>query len=741
MAMIDPTFGYWRDDSAEILNDAFGFAQECYGAALDRVDQPYVQQCLAIAKTLHQLSLDRDTQVAGLLYGVRPNSAHYADIGPRFGETVTNLLANLAKFDIYTAESQSDNLKTLETIRRALLTIVDGDVRVVLLRLAIALEELRAAAALPDDHPHKQQVALEVRNIYAPLANRLGIWAIKWEMEDRSFRILEPESYYAIAAAMAERREDRQKRIDRAMVVLGEAVADVGIVADIAGRPKHIYSIHRKMERKGVGLDRIYDAQALRVIIDQDEPEREDLSDAERRKARYDKCYQVLGIVHSTWEPIPSEFDDYIQHPKPNGYQSLHTAVHDEDGVILEVQIRTQRMHEEGERGIAAHWAYKEGSSRASGQLSRQIVSLRNLLGTIQAKEDGDAAAESAGEELLAERVYVFTPNGDVIDLPLGATPIDFAYAIHTQVGHTTRGAKVNGKMVTLTYKLTSGDKIEIVREKSGKPSRDWMTNVNYVATTRARSRIRSWFRKHEREQNVEFGRQAVEREIKQAGLADRVNVSDVCEQLKEPNEDEFLAKVGFGDISIAQIEGALILIQRARREQLELEQALANEEDEAEEATTIVPERRPQPKGITVMGMGGLHTTFAQCCNPIPPEPIVGFITRGRGATIHAERCTQIVSRQERGDTERIVSADWGVEKGSYAVPFSIKALRTSGLLEKIANILKGQNINLLKTKSTNSRRYTHIFIQAEVVSVEQAEWIRNRLLKMDNVLEVRSR
>jgi GTP pyrophosphokinase len=461
------------------------------------------------------------------------------------------------------------------------------------------------------------------------------------------------------------------------------------------------------MRDKGLNFENIYDIRALRVIVNEDSP---------------NLCYQVLGIVHNLWKPIPQEFDDYIARPKPNGYQSLHTAVVDGNGHALEVQIRTLKMHEEAERGIAAHWAYKEGG-RGGTSISQQVNLLRQLMSGLRDSNGSTIDEDAFKAEFLGERIYVFTPRGDVIDLPEDSTPIDFAYAIHTEVGHRCRGARVNGKMVSLDHKLKSGEQVEIITANKGGPNRDWMNeNLGFTGSARTRSKIRAWFRQQERDKNIAQGREIVNRELKRLGVSDVYTLKDIAEALKFNDIDMFLSKVGFGDIQSSQIGGAISMLQQKLQPDDELRPLLKKQE--------------PKSKRLTVRGIAGLQTRMAGCCNPIPPEPIVGYITRGRGVTIHSQNCKQAMSTQE---PERWIDVQWGIEEEAFPIPIVIKAFRRPGLMDDIANILKGHNVNLVKTKTTTANSVTTIFMVAEVSSLDQLNWVLGKFERLNNVIEAR--
>ncbi len=708
---------------------AYSFARDAHNGQRRDSGELRIDHNLAVAHIMLRLGADSQAIIAGLL-----QDSLYAhtgktenDLKPLFDPEVVALVAGLKNLhDFATQEAYKKHQqgggdgKSLEGIRRAILSIIEWDIRLILIRMADCMQDLRKAEGLSAEKQY--EVANEAMNIYAPLANRLGVWQLKWELEDLAFRYLHNAQYRKIAQKLASRRTGRAEKIETATRKLRSKIKELGIQATVTGRPKHIYSIYRKMQRKRLPFERIYDVQALRVIVD---PMTQEGYAEKSSKAKEDidrtLCYQVLGAVHSLWQPIPQEFDDYIATPKANGYQSLHTAVIDSHtGQTLEIQIRTVRMDENAEKGVAAHWAYKEGGARVSASVQRRIQGLRDLLTALRDSEDVSSQNEIFETELIAERIHVFTPHGDVFELPAGSTPIDFAYQVHTEVGHRCRGARVNGKMVSLDYKLKSGNQVEIITAKRSGPSRDWMnSSLGYTGSARTRSKIRHWFREQEREQNIEQGRGVIERELKRLGLTENYTIAEIAEALKYDNVEEFLAKVGFGDIQSSQISGAIAVLKKNLQPDDEL-----------------IPLLQPQskPKGLTVSGVSGLHTKMAGCCSPIPPEPIVGYITRGRGVTIHRQDCKQVAAINDR---ERIIDVDWGSEEKTFPIPILVRAYRRAGLIDEIVSMLRGQQINVPKTKTAVTGSITTIYLVVEVVSLHQLNWVLQKLENLPNVIE----
>ncbi len=715
-------------ETAVAIQRAYNFALEAHGTRRRASGETYAEHGLAVAHIMAQLDVSTRTVTASLLHDILAPHTHVTSeqVEKKFGPEVANLVNGLNKLYAYAEQKPlrqdhdaETNRKARESMRRAIFSIIEGDTRVILIRMADCLHDLRRASYLP---PHQQlEIANEAMHIYAPLANRLGVWQLKWELEDLAFRYLEPAAYKDIASKLASRRVERAHNVETAVNRLQERIKEMGFTAVVTGRPKHLYSIYRKMRRKQLDFEEIHDIQALRVVLDPEEDEKyESMSPKERDDVERALCYQMLGAVHSLWQPIAREFDDYIATPKANGYKSLHTAVIDpETGQKLEVQIRTVRMHEQAEKGIAAHWAYKEhGDARISTAFQKRVQNLRELLKIVR---DPDALPDEEDlfeTEVVAERIYVFTPKGDVIDLPAGSTPIDFAYQVHTVVGHRCRGARVNGKMVSLDYKLRSGDKIEIITTNRGSPSRDWMNpNLGYTGSARTRSKIRQWFRQQEREQNIEQGRELVERELRRLGLGDTYSVEDISQALKYDDVDEFLAKVGFGDIHSRQISGAIALLR----------QSLKPDDD-------LQPLLRPPSKektGLKVQGLSDLPTKMAGCCNPVAPEAIVGYITRGRGVTIHRHDCNQLVDLEP----ERLIEVEWG-ETDTYPISIVVKAYRRPNLVEDMIAILRGQKINVIKTKTTTSRSIITIYLVVEISDLEQLNWLLTKFEKLNNVI-----
>lgn len=722
-----------HDTSSEIvtqLHEAYEFLQQVHGNHHRDSGELYLEHDVAVAQIVAGLGVNDHTVVAALLHdALLPHTGQneqklFQLFGPRVGSLVVGF-TNLQKYaekSEYREPLKSSGSPRLEQVRRAILAMIEQDVRIILIALANSLQDLRKASAFGP--AKRQEIAHHVMNLYAPLANRLGIWQFKWELEDLAFRYLQPEQYKVIANKLDERRALRTQKITESVERLQSKIYEMGFDATVTGRPKHIYSIYRKMERKGVSFDQIYDVHALRVVLHTaNDDGRKSRSRKQRDEEARTLCYQVLGAVHSLWQPIPQEFDDYIASPKPNGYKSLHTAVMDEDGQTLEVQIRTEGMDKEAELGIASHWAYKEDRASPTASDVRRIHWFRQLVRNLRDASEATDDSEQVQKEFLDERIYVFTPRGDVVDLPAGATPIDFAYQIHTEVGHRCRGARVNGKMVSLDYQLRSGDRVDIITASRGGPSRDWMSdNLGYTGSARTRSKIRQWFRQQEKEQNVEHGREVVERELKRLGLADVYSVDDIAAALHFDDIEQFLANVGFGDIQSAQIGGAIASLQQKLKPDDELRPLLQ------QPATT-------QLTGLTVRGVSGLHTKFAGCCSPIPPEPILGYITRGKGITVHRADCTTLTNITEK---ERLIDVEWGVEEERYPIPIVVHAYHRAGLVEDISNILRGRKINAPRTKKTTANSITTVYMVAEVKDLAELEWLLERIDKLPNVMEV---
>ncbi|PID85360.1 MAG: (p)ppGpp synthetase [Chloroflexi bacterium] len=714
-----------KSNKAEQIKKAHQFSYEAHGNCIRESGESYIGHDLGVAQILLGLGVDTATLVAGILHDTLCPHTNKTEekLLQNFGEEVSSLVIGLNNLYAYTegrACHQHRQNETLETIRRAILSIIEGDIRIILIRMADCLQDLRKAHNLDADKQF--EIAYEAMKIYAPLANRLGVWQLKWELEDLAFRYLQPESYKDIAGKLDERRAGRAARIEKAKEKLQAKIKELNIKCTVTGRPKHIYSIYRKMERKQLDFEQIFDVHALRVIIEPTDPKAyAQKSSKEKEDEDRFLCYQVLGAVHSIWQPIPKEFDDYIASPKPNGYKSLHTAVINQDsGYTLEVQIRTKRMHEEAERGIAAHWAYKENGAKVTASAQRRIQNLREVLAAMRESGEVENNDEVFEAEVMAERIYVFTPRGDVIDLPKGATPIDFAYQVHTQVGHRCRGARIDGKMVSLDYKLQSGQRVEILTSKRGGPSRDWMNaSLGYSGSARTRSKIRTWFRTQEREQNIAQGREVVERELKRLGLSEVYTIQEIAKALRYDDEDEFLAKIGFGDIQSTQISGAIAILKQNLKEDDELRPLL---------------QTRRKPKGLTVRGLSGLHTKMAGCCNPVPPEPIVGYITRGQGVTIHSQECKQVKAITE---TERLIDVDWGAEEEAFPIPIVVKAYRRPGLVDEMTSILRGRQITATKTKTMTDGSIRTVYLEVEVSSLAELNWLLQKFENMPNVIE----
>ncbi len=625
--------------------------------------------------SLARLGADGDVTAAAVLRALPSVEAQLrARLDKDHPQVVALLEGQRAAVQVWALHAEQRGHGNSEGLRRLLLAIV-RDLRVVLVLLSRHLARLRLAVNAPPDQ--QRALAQLTRDIHAPLANRLGIWQLKWELEDLAFRYLEPQTYQQIARLLDDKRSGRERYIETVKDTLRDALAASGIRGEVAGRPKHIYSIWRKMQKKNAPIGELYDLRALRVLVD-DVP----------------ACYAVLGVVHALWLPVPDEFDDYIARPKRNDYRSLHTAVIGPEGKTLEVQIRTQEMHAQAELGVAAHWKYKEGragSKGADAAMEKRIAWMRQLLEGTPGEEAN--LLRELDTELAEDRIYVLTPRGEVIDLPQGATPIDFAYRLHTDVGHRTRGAKVDGRIVPLDHVLHSGDRVEILTGKVAEPRRDWLVQSNgFLASPRSREKVRSWFHKLDRARNLLAGRELLDKELKRLGLA-KADLAPVLSRFNVSNDDDLVVLVALGDVGPHQIGRAL----------LEHERALA----EPEPVQSPVVSRAPARKGrsdFTIAGLGNLLAQPARCCQPLPGEPIVGYLTRGKGISVHRAGCTTY-ERLAAAQPQRAIPVEWGGVGGGHDVDVVLLALDRKWLLKDLTNLIAQENAHVAAISSDPER------------------------------------
>jgi GTP pyrophosphokinase len=667
-----------------------------------------------VAELLASLEADEDTVVGALIAPlVLSGTLSHEVASANFGQPAARFavaLGSLGSFrltDRWTPERKL-SAGQAEVLRKMLLAVIT-DPRLVLVRLAEQLQDLREARELSQDA--QQRLARETREVYAPLASRLGIWQLKWELEDLAFRYLEPDDYILIARKLNERRADRERYIASIIEELAGMLTEVGINAEITGRPKHIYSIWKKMQRKHLSFEQVFDVRAVRVLTDS-------VAD----------CYAALGLVHGRWPYIPGEFDDYIATPKGNDYRSLHTAVIGPGKVPVEVQIRTHEMHEHAELGVAAHWRYKEGAGKDAAY-DRKIQWLRELLTPATDGEADHDFLDRVRADLFEDRVYVLTPKGDVVDLPSGATPLDYAYQVHTELGHRCRGARVNSKMVTLDYKLSNGEVVEIIAGKQPQPSRDWLIDQQgYLASPRSRAKVRAWFKRQDEGRNRQEGRELFEREIARLGLQNAVAMPELLTELGLPGADALHLALGAGDLTVAQVSGAI-------HRRIKVNAPLP--------AVTRTPaaRRRKPSAGLEIEGVGDLASTFARCCNPVPPEAIAGYITVGRGVTIHREGCPSL-ERMRRRQPERVLSVSWGSagERG-FEVDIVIHAYDRHGLVRDVGTVLTEEKINIIRmTTETHAATNTaDIHVTVTIRGLEELSHLLTRLKSIRNVVSAR--
>ena len=697
----------------ELLQRALTVAEKAHKGQKRESGEPYINHCKAVASILAELHVPPAVVAAGLLHDtVEDTGIDFKDLKREFGNEIFSLVQAVTKLgSLPRVSKNSDDDKgngriarkpaledvdhkqwraelASENLRKTFLAMAE-DPRVVLIKLADRLHNMRTLRYVPEEK--QQRIAKETMDLFAPLASRIGIWQMKWDLEDLAFRYLDPEIYHDIANQLDERRSVRERKMTKITNKINKLMDQAGMQADISGRPKHIYSIYKKMKRKKIPFNELSDIRGVRIIVPSEE-----------------ECYAAVGIIHMHWRPISGEFDDYIAAPKPSLYQSIHTAVVYEDGETLEVQIRTPEMHRKAEYGIAAHWRYKEGQKRDK-DFEQRVAYLRQMLEWQQDVESAQEFVDGLKNEVFGDRVYAFTPRGDILDLPVGATPIDFAYNVHTEVGHRCRGAKVNGRLVSLDHILATGDQVEILTAKRGGPSRDWLNeNLELVKTKSARSKIKRWFKQLEKKQNVESGLQLLEKEIARLALGTEIEFDELAKSFNYEEAEDLYAAIGCSDISLGRVIHALVVIK---------------EKDSPDFPRHYSEEISRETSGdVSVVGLKGLKNQLAGCCSPTPGDEIIGFITRGRGATIHRKDCSNILNVK---DQERLVEVSWGSPIRTFPVPVIIKAYDRDGLTKDIATVLSNNGVSLTELRVD--------------VNENQGEAIFNLVLGVKNVSELR--
>ena len=667
---------------------------------------------LEVAEIVRSLDADDEVVIAALIHPLqalghfdRPSAER------RFGAAAASLahdLAQLGRFGFPSDWTPERGLEAgqAEALRKMLLAVV-GDVRLVVVRLAEQLQKMRSVKGLDADAARR--LAIETREVYAPLANRLGVWQLKWELEDLAFRQLQPEEYRRIATALNSRRSERERYIEDLKAQLQSALLAAGVVARIEGRPKHIFSIWRKMQAKQLAFDQLMDIRAARILT-------QSVAD----------CYAALGVVHSLWQFIPGEFDDYIATPKDNRYRSIHTAVIGPGAEPVEIQIRTEEMHANAERGVASHWRYKEGG-RSDQAYARKIDELRALLAPAEGGDSERDFLERVRVDLFQDRIYVLSPRGEIVDVPVGGTPLDFAYQVHTDLGHRTRGAKVNGRMVPLDYHLQNSETVEIVTGKTAQPSRDWLSpQSGFLASPRHRNKVRAWFRKQDESQNKTAGRALFEREMQRLG-EHALPIPELLAELKLASADALHVALGQGDVTAAQVAGAIQRLQHAHEQ-------LPTAAQRARTAAANEPD-------VAVQGVGDLLSTYARCCKPVPPEPITGYITVGRGVTIHAKTCANLARLAQKAP-ERLLAVDWGgATSGEFPVDIEVEAFDRRGLVRDVSGVLTDEKISIQGMRTVTDRRDNVAHMQLGIVITDLAQLSRvlARIAQLANVIKAR--
>ncbi|CAM3735047.1 RelA/SpoT family protein [Alicyclobacillus pomorum] len=702
---------YGKPEDVELIRRAYKYAEEAHRGQLRRSGEPYITHPVAVATILAELQLDAVTLAAALLHDVvEDTKVTDEEIVRQFGAEVAALVDGVTKlkrikFDS-TEEQQAENL-------RKMFMAMAKDIRVLLIKLADRLHNMRTLKFQP---PEKQaRTARETLEIFAPLAHRLGIYTVKWELEDTALRYLNPQQYYRIVHLMAQKRKERESYVNEIMKLLSEKLSALDISAEVSGRAKHIYSIYRKMMTQNKEFNEIYDLFAVRVIVDS-----------------VKDCYGVLGVVHTLWKPMPGRFKDYIAMPKANMYQSLHTTVIGPRGEPLEIQIRTWEMHQTAEYGIAAHWVYKEGGQKADGKFSQKLAWFREVLEWQQDFRDAQEFMETLKLDLFSDEVFVFTPKGDVMELPAGSVPIDFAYRIHTDIGNRCIGAKVNGKIVPLDYRLRTGDIVEVLTSKhSYGPSRDWL---KIVQSSQAKSKIRQWFKREKREENVARGRELIEKEIVKQKLEPHLLMTpaamqDVLQKFNFSKEEDMFAAVGYGGLSAVQV--VTRLLDKFRRDHA------------GQPLDKVSLELRDRGKtsynGVRVRGVDNLLIRFARCCNPVPGDEIIGFITRGRGVSVHRTDCPNVEALTR--DENRVIEVEWaGSADSSYLVDLDILALDRHGLINEVMNAVAETKTDITAVSGrVDAKKIAHISLTVRIRNLDHLRSVVERLKRIKDVHAVR--
>ncbi|MFC2038679.1 RelA/SpoT family protein [Chloroflexota bacterium] len=699
---------YLPEEKVSAIEDAYNYAVEAHKGELRKSGEPYVEHPLHVAVSLAELQLDTSSLIAALLHDVPENCGiPISEISSKFGPEVAKLVdgvTKLGKLSFQTPEEMAHQGRSAsreeqaENLRKMLVAMAE-DLRVVFIKLADRLHNMQTLDAL--DPKKQRSIAQETIEIYAPLAHRLGIWELKWQLEDLSFRFLEPRKYHRIAKLVANRRVQREEYIEQMVTALTREFERVGLKSEVTGRPKHIYSIQQKIERYNVlgkDFDDIYDLLALRVLVNS-----------------VPDCYSALGIIHNIWHPLPEQFNDYIANPRSNGYQSLHTTVMWQGTTPLEIQIRTYQMHRTSEYGVASHWRYKEGE-KSDSQFEERVGWLRQLVEWHRELSGTEEFLESVMTDIFNDQVFVYTPKGEIRDLPSGSTPLDFAYRVHTDLGHKCTGAKVNGRLVPLTYQLKNGDVIEIMSTKGERgPSRDWLNPaLGYVKTSHSRGKIRQWFKRQERTENIERGHEMLDKLMRQLGLA-FTERDKLAKRFKYDNLDDYYAAIGYGDITTQQI-------------------ALKLTRPQNQPKVSEVSRPSPPTSAVTVRGVGDLLTQLAQCCHPVPGDKIVGYITRSRGVTVHRSDCSNVLNEEEK---DRLVPVEWGETSSLFPVQIQVEAWDRVGLMRDITTLVADEKINIIAVSlNNNDDQSISVYLSLETASLAQLSRILAKIEAIRGVI-----